>query len=457
MGHAASTCCAKDETPDAVEDIHAGSNRPSGATTQPAVLSDAAITWQSIDLTHSGSSLSLLRGIFLCKTLRGGGSVWRRKPANLTDEQLSVNFALSEPVRSLDVFLSHTWLTPGRWKFLSLLVRYGWPTMLVAWASGTALSCLFTLLGVLPLFYEWEFRGMDFPEVMSMGFWATLAGVASSAGGLLLSPYMCGKDRRCFLDCTCIDQTDEARMQEGIRNIGGFLQSAEELHVLWSAPYLTRLWCVFELAAYHKLNPSGKITIAPVFVEAIVCLLFMYLHVASWLFVALRISSTGGTLWIWILLACMAGSFFPLMHACRHICSYKRVMLANLGNFDFENLACAHECDRAIIREAIVRWYGSVDAFSEFVRGPFCKVVHDSVKTPGGMPLGYVLMLATPGLNTALDFCLSLLRTNAPVEAVWTYSAVILALAVLVYPAVFGCGLYACDRWARDWWAVLKN
>ena len=242
MGHAASTCCAKDETPDAVEDIHAGSNRPSGATTQPAVLSDAAITWQSIDLTHSGSSLSLLRGIFLCKTLRGGGSVWRRKPANLTDEQLSVNFALSEPVRSLDVFLSHTWLTPGRWKFLSLLVRYGWPTMLVAWASGTALSCLFTLLGVLPLFYEWEFRGMDFPEVMSMGFWATLAGVASSAGGLLLSPYMCGKDRRCFLDCTCIDQTDEARMQEGIRNIGGFLQSAEELHVLWSAPYLTRLW-----------------------------------------------------------------------------------------------------------------------------------------------------------------------------------------------------------------------
>ena len=148
------------------------------------------------------------------------------------------------------------------------------------------------------------------------------------------------------------------------------------------------------------------------------CLLLVYMHVASWLIVALRISSTGGTLWIWIVLACMAGAFFPLMHACRHICSYKRVMLANLGNFDFENLACAHECDRAIIREAIVRWYGSVDAFSEFVRGPFCKVVHDSVNTPGGMPFGYVLMLVTPIFNTAVDSWLSLLLANAPAETV---------------------------------------
>ena len=251
MGHAASSCCAKDEKPAAVEDIDAGSKGASVDTTQSAVFDkkiscssvDSVVSVaQSVDLTHTGSSLSLLRGIFLRKTFRGGGSIWRRKPANLTDEQLSVNFALSEPVRSLDVFLSHTWLTPGRWKFLSLLVRYGWPIMLVAWAFGTALSCLFTLLGALPLFYkEWEFHGIGFDEVMSMGFWATLAGVASSTGGLLLSPYMCGKDRRCFLDCTCIDQTDEARMQEGIRNIGGFLQSAEELHVLWTAPYLTRL------------------------------------------------------------------------------------------------------------------------------------------------------------------------------------------------------------------------
>ena len=175
---------------------------------------------------------------------------------------------------------------------------------------------------------------------------------------------------------------------------------------------------MFELAAYHKLNPSGKITIAPVFVEAIVCLLLVYMHVASWLFVALRISSTGGTSWIWVVLACTAGSSFPLGHALRHICMYKQIMLSDLRNFDFQTVACANESDRVMIREAIVCWYGSVEAFSEFVRGPFCKVVHDSVKTPGGMPFGYALMLATPIFNTAVDSWLSLLLTNAPAETV---------------------------------------
>ena len=30
---------------------------------------------------------------------------------------------------------------------------------------------------------------------------------------------------------------------------------------------LPRLWCIFELAAYRRANPNGKIVFAPVFVE----------------------------------------------------------------------------------------------------------------------------------------------------------------------------------------------
>ena len=116
-------------------------------------------------------------------------------------------------------------------------------------------------------------------------------------------------------------------------------------------------WCVFELAAYQKLNPSGKITIAPIFVEVIVCLLFVYLHIASWFFVAIRTSALGRTVWIWIALACFGGSLLPLIHALRHICTYKQVLLSNVGNFQFQTLACANESDGDIIREAIVRWY----------------------------------------------------------------------------------------------------
>ncbi|OLP77914.1 hypothetical protein AK812_SmicGene41967 [Symbiodinium microadriaticum] len=32
------------------------------------------------------------------------------------------------------------------------------------------------------------------------------------------------------------------------------------------------------------------------------------------------------------------------------------------------------------------------------------------------------------------------------------FSAAVFALSLAFYPAVIGVGLYACDRWARDWW-----
>ncbi|CAE7663477.1 unnamed protein product, partial [Symbiodinium necroappetens] len=31
------------------------------------------------------------------------------------------------------------------------------------------------------------------------------------------------------------------------------------------------------------------------------------------------------------------------------------------------------------------------------------------------------------------------------------FSAAVFALSLAFYPAVIGVGLYACDRWARDW------
>ena len=46
----------------------------------------------------------------------------------------------------------------------------------------------------------------------------------------------------CFLDVACIHQTDEELMARGVYGLGGFLRQSAELKVLWSPPYLTRLW-----------------------------------------------------------------------------------------------------------------------------------------------------------------------------------------------------------------------
>ena len=44
------------------------------------------------------------------------------------------------------------------------------------------------------------------------------------------------------------------------------------------------LWCVFELAAFRTANPSGKITLSPLFVEMIVAmiLLMQYFYLGIW-------------------------------------------------------------------------------------------------------------------------------------------------------------------------------
>ena len=270
MGHASSNCCANDEKAP-VENIVAGQfTGPSVAVEQIRAISHELGDFVdncegTVDLTRTASSQSLLRGITLSRTLQGGGRLWRRKPPSLNDDELAFNFSLSDPVKRLDVFFSHTWLTPGRWKFLSLLLRYGWPIMLTTWATGTALSCLLTLLGVFPMIYQAEIIALNFHKDVPVGWAATVSGFLSSTVGLLLFPYLCRRDRKCFLDCTCIDQIDKEKMQEGIRNIGGFLESAAELHVLWSGPFLSRQGCCL-LLCFGILGPSKrlpfKVTIA---------------------------------------------------------------------------------------------------------------------------------------------------------------------------------------------------
>ena len=42
---------------------------------------------------------------------------------------------------------------------------------------------------------------------------------------------------------------------------------------------------------------------------------------------------------------------------------------------------------RKTTQAAIIRWYGSLEAFSEFVSGPFRQKVRDLTRTPGRMPL----------------------------------------------------------------------
>jgi hypothetical protein len=62
----------------------------------------------------------------------------------------------------------------------------------------------------------------------------------------------------------CINQATSDTKARGIDQIGKFLRNSEELLILWSPDYFSRLWCCFEIAMYlHFLRPGDDHLIPP--------------------------------------------------------------------------------------------------------------------------------------------------------------------------------------------------
>ena len=205
-------------------------------------MSTSSDSIEIIDLTKTNVSAELLRGISLQKTLHSFGRLWRRRPADLNLRQRAQLYGQSEPVAKLDVFISHAWHTPGKWKFLSLLLQFGWKPTLLFWAFGTSLSFILSLFDVLPQVITVRVTALE--QAGPAAFWLLLTGLLSAIAGLTTSPYISwtSNSRRCFVDIACIHQADEQLMKQGILKMGAFLAASSELRVLWSAPYLSRLW-----------------------------------------------------------------------------------------------------------------------------------------------------------------------------------------------------------------------
>eukprot|EP00439_Symbiodinium_sp_Y106_P012090 s9757_g1.t2 len=97
------------------------------------------------------SAFGELSGLFGVQGL-GKASLWQR----------------SKPTTRFDIFLSHTWATSGRWKFLSLSLQFGWRHVLLTWIIVVFVVEALTLLDVLPMYFVYEtwlrFRRLE-PQV----------------------------------------------------------------------------------------------------------------------------------------------------------------------------------------------------------------------------------------------------------------------------------------------------
>jgi len=202
-----------------------------------------------------------------------------------------------------------------------------------------------------------------------------------------------------------IHQVDQELMERGIYGLGGFLRVSRELRVLWSAPYLSRLWCVFELAAYGKANPDGRMVLAPLFIEAGVLLSLLGTYFAAFLFaVGFVLDWQFELRFVGYVIA--LAPIYVLMHLFRRTNMAKLKLLSDLQTFDVARADCRTDFDREFIHRAITEWYGSKEKFTQYVRGPLRDELLGGNKEI--LPLQYILLVSTVTFSASLDNIIAL-------------------------------------------------
>ena len=210
-----------------------------------------------------------LRGVPLPTLLRGGarlfadgGQAAKRDPAG--------TYMMSRPVKSLAFFASHSWSCPRWLKFVALLVHFNLD------AAVAVVAVLHAALFMLELLFHDSalLAPLMLPQPL-MGNLAVGAGSAFETTTLcqtlgpisfwltLCTAHHFRKPPSVFLDICCIAQDSDEAKARGIASLGAILDRSERMLALVSSDYFSRLWCVFEYAAFHQRAGPGRIDLIP--------------------------------------------------------------------------------------------------------------------------------------------------------------------------------------------------
>ncbi|CAJ1384470.1 unnamed protein product [Effrenium voratum] len=306
--------------------------------------------------------------------------------------------------------------------------------MVTCWALGAAAAFVLCLQDGLPLSWAFTARALEEEATCPLGLWILVFSTGAALLGLVASVYTptCIRMRDiCFLDVMSIHQTDAALKEKGIYGIGGFLSLSSELRVLWSPPYLTRLWCIFELAAFRKANPRGVIRLAPLFVEVSVLCMCLASSCASLLFWMVHTANPELLLYVVACSVVLSAMCCMLVHFLRRSMQGKQQLLSALQEFDLSQVGCRDEYDRDFIYRAIQQWYGSLEAFTDFVRHTLQEELAATLGSEQVVRV-YSFLPCLPVLSVGLEYWLAFAK--AGVSTTWQVSFIV---GVLLSFAVF--------------------
>lgn len=382
----------------------------------------------------------ILRGALLHRTLTGFGKFWRYAPSNLKDHHRKALWQVSQPVSEIDVFLSHTWMTVGWKKVLSLMTRYGRGY----YFSFALLVCMtvfpLAVMQTLPIFCKtctgfhslphWNFEGR-WPG----GIWCTACTPPLILVSLVFWPMLPGclqKTTLVFLDVLCINQVDKQLMTEGIYSLGGFVTNSKQMLILWDRDYLKRKWCMFELASFLGTQGERSIKFAPVYVETSVLLLFVVVWVVT---SAYKVLAMNGLPWM----AALASGLLLLpfgLHSLRKNMKAKHVFLNDLRTFDVSESVCRSDFDSEYIDTAIAAWWGEKEKFNEHVK----TTVGDIVAAGAGsidLPWHYAVLATFPaGVLHSLDEIATSWASGVPWQAILLYAFLGVGTGLGFFPSV---------------------
>ncbi|CAE7447067.1 unnamed protein product [Symbiodinium microadriaticum] len=220
----------------------------------------------------------------------------------------------------IDEFWSHSWQAPSWQKYVNLLfLNNTWPASVVGTLTAVAALVLF-LTGVLP---EWAETGRTCRWCILLG---TLAYYPTF---LLFRPR-----KSVFFDAACINQRDMDLKFEGLVSMGAILKRSKSMLVLWDPSYVTRLWCVFEMAAFLNAHGSAAVKVCPPLLGTVLMICHFVLCVITFISHWLLQQDS----WSWAYLATLPALWLPtftfMAYAVRSEVE-SRVLVLGLGVWGF--------------------------------------------------------------------------------------------------------------------------
>ena len=85
-------------------------------------------------------------------------------------------------------------------------------------------------------------------------------------------------------------------------------------------------------------------------------------------------------------------AFYPGAHIVRRGYQQQEQMFRSLAEFDLNSMSCTNDFDQRFILSAVCQWYGSLEGFTDYVRGPLKEELTQSVVL-ARVPLQYCIQV----------------------------------------------------------------